>query len=350
MLIGERETIEDEQRRDEANRYFNPDLAPLLQNLIQQQMNSQEQNRELLLQGLANLTEASTDIRTHTSTLQQSFVNVQDAILQQLSTIQTANVQGAPSSTASNNENSNGHTATISVSSTLPTSVSRIVMTQPDTPPRFRDNSMYNPMTFLQDLEKYFKKANIQETQQLETAIESLEGPARNWATIYQRVWNNFNDFRDAFIRTYWSYQEQAKLRQRILTETWTSKHTMSNHFAYFVSMAEQLTEQFQEEELTYHLIRHFPTHLQSLWSITGKRTLTEAADFIRQQENIVTFRNHPATSRRTSIPATNPTTRYHPYRTSHTKNNNTQQVNTVRFVSAGNQLTSSGNGGPSDQ
>lgn len=355
MLIGEPEDDNIEQQGDEPireeeiqeiQRHENVPTA-MLREFIQQQINAQEQNRELLLQGLANLTEASTEIRTHTSTLQQGLINAQEAILQQLSTFSLPNIQGAPSSTVSHDGNSNSNNTPDSETSTPTANMSRVILTHPEVPPRFRDTSSYNPVTFIKDLEKYFKKSNTPDIQKLETVIDNLEGPAKNWATIYRRVWHTFDDFRTAFLQTYWSQHEQSKLRNRIISEVWSNRYTMSDHFAYFVSMAEQLTDPFPENELVSHLIRHFPTHLQALWALTQKHTLTDAADFIRQQENIVTYRNTPVpTKSKAPRPVLQPTTQYNPYRTSNAKQPN-QRVNAIQFVPSTN---ASGNGNPSSQ
>lgn len=320
--------------------------AILLRELVQQQMRAHEQNRELLLQGLANLTETSSEIKTQTSSLQQGLVTLQEVMLQQLSNINTSAIQGSPPSTVSNNEPSSRDTASVNNPASTTSTISRVVMTPPEVPPRFRDTGTYNPIIFLQDLEKYFKKTNTSDDHKLEVVIDCLDGPARNWATIYRRVWRSFNDFREAFINTYWSQLEQAKLRNRIFTETWSNRHTMSNHFAYFVSMAEQLTNPLPDEELVGHLMRHFPTHLQSLWSLTNKRTLTDAADFIRQQENIVLYRNTSAKSKAPPAKATTQRT-YQPYQP---HDNRRTQINAIQFVPSTSSPTSSGNAYSSDQ
>lgn len=322
-----------------------PSTADMLRSVIQQHENNQEQQKELLLQGFANLTEISQEIKTHTVTLTQSLIAIHESIKQSLNVISEARMQNVSPNIESNTQ-SNASTSSTVTQAPL---VSRIVLTQPETPPSF-GGLRSNPIRFLQELETYFKKVNLQEIQQLEVAMDCLTGSARNWATIYRRVWRTFEHFRSDFVRTYWSEQEQQKLRHRIFTETWTNdKYTMMDHFAYFVNMAEQLTNPFPETELVSHLIRHYPVHIQSLWLLSRKTTLAGVAEFLRQQENIVTFQhNNLAAPKRTkTISAMRIGSRYQPYsidRRTSSFRAPARPENTINFVPATDQQGKPGN------
>lgn len=318
-----------------------PSTADMLQSIIQQHTNTQEQQRELLLQGFANLTDISQEIKTHTPTLAHSLIAIHESIKQSLSVISEKLIQNVDSNVQSST------TSNISNTVTQAPLVSRVVLTQSETPPNF-GGLRTNPMSFIQELEKYFKKVNIPEAQQLEVALDCLVGSARNWATIYRRVWQNFDNFRSDFVRTYWSEQEQQKLRHRILTETWTNdKFTMTDHFAYFVNMAEQLTAPFSETELVSHLIRHYPVHIQSLWLLSRKTTLADVADFLRQQENIVTFQHTKLAAPKKTINTISSGSRYKPYsteRSTYSFRAPSRQGNIIGFVPATSQQRMSGN------
>lgn len=338
-----------EVAQNEANediRTAGPSALEMLQSLLQQQANAQEQQRELLLQGFANLTDISQEIKIHTTTLEHSLVAINESIKQSLNVISEKLIQSV----------SNVQSGTMSGTSNTVTQaplISRVVLTQPETPPSF-DGVRSNPIRFIQELEKYFKKVNIPETQQLEVALDCLVGSARNWATIYRRVWQSFGDFRSDFVHMYWSEQEQQKLRHRILTETWTNdKFTMTDHFAYFVNMAGQLTTPFPEKELVSHLIRHYPVHIQSLWLLSRKTTLTDVAEFLRQQENIVTFQQTKIAAPKKTINTISSGSRYKPYSTSRNTYSfraPSRQGNTIEFVPATSQQKIPGNDQQSSQ
>lgn len=327
-----------------------PSVTELLQEILRQQTRANDQSRDLLLQGLANVTNVSQDIRASTESLGRNLNNFFETMTQNLDNFrsnlpsQQSTITNIGSLPTISNSNESVGTNVNELSQNL-SQLSQLISTRPELPPKFRNSHLVNPIRFLQDLEKYFKRAGIHEGRYLEIALDSLEGPAENWATIYKSVWKKYNDFRRSFLHTYWSEQEQSKLRHRILTDTWTNKHSMIDHFAYFVNLAELLTEPFSERELVVHLMRHFPVHIQSLWSLAGQQTLAEAAEFLRQQEDIVTFRNHATSSqnvdRRARI-----TSRVNPYQIDRTKQGNTH-ANNVRRVNLTNICDSTAEAGP---
>lgn len=330
---------------NDATMTTEPATADMLLSVIQQHANNQEQQKELLLQGFANLTDISQEIKSHTVTLTQSLIGIHESIKQSLNVICESRNQNVSSNVESNTHSNASTSSTV----TQTPQVSRMVLTQPETPPSF-GGLRSNPIRFVQELEKYFKKVDLPESQQLEVAMDCLTGSARNWATIYRRVWRTFENFRNDFIRTYWSEQEQQKLRHRIFTETWTNdKYTMMDHFAYFVNMAEQLTNPFPETELVSHLIRHYPVHIQSLWLLSRKTTLEGVAEFLRQQEDIVTFQHNKvmAPKKTRTISAMSTGSRYHPYsthRSTYSFRAPSHPGNTINFVPASDHSGKPGN------
>lgn len=306
---------------------------------VEQQTHNNDRQGEILLQGLANLTNVANEMRTYTTRLDSSLLSIQETLGNISDTL-------ARSASSPNSDNSNN------LGISQPVAIPQIILKQPENPPSFRDN-VTNPIRFIQDIEKYFKKSNIQGAQQLEAALECLEGPARNWSTIYKPSWKTYEDFRKDFLNNYWSDLEQGKIRHMILTGTWKNRHTMGDHFAYYVNLAQQLTNPFQETELVSLLLRHFPIHVQSLWSLKPNKTLAEAASFLKQQEDIVHYRNDP------SRPATTVDRRAHtnqpraqPYPTGRNcPPREPRRVNAMSFVPATeNSNNASGNGAQSNQ
>lgn len=344
-------------------------MTDLLQEILQHQTRGHEENRDLLLQGLANLTTVSEQIRATTQAIGQNLHAFYDSLHQTLDLVKeniarttqpatstNSNIQQSQrdiQQSAAASSDTQNNTPNISTASTSSLSqVSQVMLTQPERPPKFRADSLsYNAVYFLKDLEKYFHKASIPNEKHLEVSLDCLGGAARNWSTIYKSVWRDYGDFRRAFLNAYWSEHEQAKLRHKILTDIWDNTRSMLDHFAFFVKLAHLLTNPFSEKELTTLLMRHFPVHIQSLWSLKGKETLAEAAEFLRQQEDLVTYRNERSSNQEHRSRAT---VREQPYRhprpgPSGTRsdsrarqgNGNQRRINFTRFVPSTTQSTS---------
>lgn len=376
FLIGENEAVvadtDGSQLTDsDGNLYVvTTPVSDLMQEVLRQQTITQEQNRDLLLQGLANLTNVSHQIRAdarelgqHLQKFYDSFQESFDFVAQSIRQQNNALPNSQTNTNKSVQSDSSQH-AVLGNNSQQQPQVTQVVLAQPEAPPIFRDTILTNPVRFLQDLEKYFKRVGIANNRQLEVALDCLQGPAHNWATIYKLVWHNFIDFRKAFLQAYWSEQEQGKLRHRILTDVWSNKYSMVDHFAYFVNLAQLLTNPFAEGELVSHLMRHFPVHIQSLWSLTGKRALADAAEFLRHQENLVTFRNEGTQGSEERKPrGTIALSRSHPYKLDRTRTTNvtrhteiqpgasSRRMNVVQFVPETTTGSNSvqGNGARSD-
>lgn len=86
----------------------------------------------------------------------------------------------------------------------------------------------------------------------------------------------------------------------------------MEAHFAHYVGLARLLTTPMSENLLISELMKHFPVNLQSLWALKSgtEKTIANAAEFLRSQENIMTqdtgaltqipmTRNAPLTNKR---------------------------------------------------
>lgn len=162
-----------------------------------------------------------------------------------------------------------------------------VVFAQQDTPPLFDPAKKFGSGRYLEDLEGYFVKRGTPEEKRLEIALEGLQGHAKNWATVCRSTWNNFEDFRNGFQNYFWSVQDQGKVRQQISNGKWSKDNSLSEHFADMASLANLLTTPIPEETLVAEVMRHFPTHIQALWSLKQQHNLGEALAFLKQQEDI---------------------------------------------------------------
>lgn len=150
-----------------------------------------------------------------------------------------------------------------------------------------------HPVKFLDEIEIYMRKLETPPTKKLDVIREALTEEARDWASIFQISWETYEDFRSDFLNAYWSEQDQNKLRHIIATQRWSAakRRTMEAHFAHYVGQARLLTPPIPESLLIEQLMKHFPVNLQSLWALKSapEKTITNAAEFLRSQESIVT-------------------------------------------------------------
>lgn len=170
------------------------------------------------------------------------------------------------------------------------------LFTPAPTIPKFRNKEMQHPVKFLEELEKYLKKMKVPPHSQLEMVIEALVGEAQDWASIFQVTWATFADFRRDFLQSFWSEQEQIQLRRRITNHRWQAGHgTMEAHFTHYLGQARLLTTLIPDDLLVAELIKHFPANIQSLWILHPVKTIAAAAEFLRQQDNILASQTAPA-------------------------------------------------------
>lgn len=200
-------------------------------------------------------------------------------------------------------------------SSTSSSGFPTVIFTQQEAPPVFDPVKKFGSGRYLEELEAYFSKRNTPEGKKLEIALEGLQGHAKNWATICKTTWANFEDFKASFQNYFWSAQEQGRVRQQINNGKWTEGTSLSEHFAYIASLANLLTTPIPEITLVEEIMRHFPTHIQALWSLKPAHSLNDAMAFLKQQEdlgNYATKRNEAVAHKAPRHAAEFP--RYNPY------------------------------------
>lgn len=227
---------------------------------------------------------------------QKQLTNISKAIAQLFDNLQKSvshiqnRLEQTETSTFENNSTDNRRSSPQSLDSfgTNP----RVLYTQTTTMPKFNGDLMKkHPIQFLQELVHYFKKIQVNPEQQLDLLVESMEGPAADWFTIYRPTWITIEDFQADFLHSFWSDVQQNQLRHQIGTTVWSVHNgmTMVNHFAHYVSLARRLTTPISEKTLVNQIIKHFPPHIQSLWMLKGETTIAGTAEFLRQQESIIT-------------------------------------------------------------
>lgn len=154
--------------------------------------------------------------------------------------------------------------------------------------PKFGENTEIQPVTFLEDLETYLRKAS-REGKELELIQECLVGDARDWARIYKSRWTTVEDFKTDFLSTFWGDKEQNELRRNIAQGIWDRTQTpmMLNHFLRLIGKSQMLTYKIPEKQLIADIIRHYPKYIQQGWFTSKIGTIIETAEFLRNMDDI---------------------------------------------------------------
>lgn len=154
--------------------------------------------------------------------------------------------------------------------------------------PKFGDKNVVHPVTFLEDLENYLRKAS-KEGKELDLIQECLVGDAREWARIYKGRWKNVEDFKIDFLATYWGENEQSELRRSIVQGCWDRKVTpsMLNHFLRITGRAQMLSYKLPEKQMVTDVIRHYPRYVQQVWATSNIDTIIGTAEFLRSMDDI---------------------------------------------------------------
>ena len=90
-------------------------------------------------------------------------------------------------------------------------------------PPKF-ENESRNPCEFIQSLEKYFSIKRVRNDTKLNVVESALEGRARAWFETQRDNFHGYDEFKDGFLREFYSVPIKVKIKT-----DWLSKRMDSN-------------------------------------------------------------------------------------------------------------------------
>lgn len=153
--------------------------------------------------------------------------------------------------------------------------------------PKFGDK-VTDPITFLEDLENYLKKAS-KEGKDLDLVQECLVDGARDWARIYRGRWARLEDFKSDFLATYWGENEQNELRRTVSSGVWDRQKSpsMLSYFLKLAGRAQKLTYKLPEKQLVSDIVRHYPRYVQQGMITSKISTIIEAAEYLRVADDV---------------------------------------------------------------
>lgn len=154
--------------------------------------------------------------------------------------------------------------------------------------PKFKDQTS-RPIIFLKKFESFCIAHRVTDADKLIVVKSCFEEPATNWLNLVEANWESFNDFKDDFLSYFWSSDIQYNEKKRVLQMQYRAegKLSMSQYFLQQVSWLKSFTPVMSEIDILNEVMRQFPLHLQSSWSIYYDRTMGGALSFIEKQAAI---------------------------------------------------------------
>jgi hypothetical protein len=154
--------------------------------------------------------------------------------------------------------------------------------------PLFDESSETNPMFHLKQLEEFFQLKGISQAYQLVVARKSIVGKlSRQWLEAVSDKLKNYEDFKQAFLNTWWSPSQQSLVKCSIYQGKYDrrSNLTLSDHFLKYATMASYLEPRPSDTEIIEAIRYHFPIHVQRTMLGTQLRSIGEALDLLKRVE-----------------------------------------------------------------
>jgi hypothetical protein len=123
-------------------------------------------------------------------------------------------------------------------------------------------------MFHLKQLEEYFDLKKIPLTHRLVVACKPVVGSlSRQWLEAITDRFRNYEDFRQAFVNTWWSPSQQSLEKCKLCQDKYdpSSEVSFSVHFIKYGKTAAYLDPKPTEIEVTEAIRYHFPARIQRI-------------------------------------------------------------------------------------
>jgi hypothetical protein len=132
--------------------------------------------------------------------------------------------------------------------------------------PIFEDSSKVNAMFHLNQLDEFMRLRGVPKHLHLAIACKSiLEPVGKQWLTAISHTLTNYEQFKIAFAKNYWSQSHQNLVKYSIYQDNYDrqSDLSMSSHFIKYAALASYLEPKLADGELIDALRSHFPIYAQ---------------------------------------------------------------------------------------
>jgi hypothetical protein len=154
--------------------------------------------------------------------------------------------------------------------------------------PLFDDSKDANPMFHLKQLEQYFELKGIPQSHRLVIACKSVVGEmSRQWLEAISDNFLDYEEFRQAFIKTWWSPSQQSLEKCKLYQDKYdpNAGMSLSAHFIKYAKTAAYLEPKPSETEVIEAIRYHFPMRIQRNLVSTQLNTIGEAVEFLKRLE-----------------------------------------------------------------
>ena len=170
--------------------------------------------------------------------------------------------------------------------------------------PTFTDSSTQIVVTFLRDLDQYFKLKSVPEGLKLPLASRALADPyAKSWMQAVYHDLHSYDEFKQKFMQLLWNEVRQSSVRVSIFQDRYDrrSGETMQSHFLKYAGLAANLQPPLSELDLVNALISHYPSDIQRVMLSGSLRSIQDAVAFLAKMQSLDTSRDKPRGSRQDS-------------------------------------------------
>lgn len=125
--------------------------------------------------------------------------------------------------------------------------------------PKFQNETLKNPVEFLDELEKYFRVRNIKEEKKIFVTEHALEEKASLWFHLKEQF-RNFEDFKVQFLEEFYSIPIRVRFKK-----SWMESHcdlqreTLLNYFYRQLQKSRYFIPRISDFEVNYNIIYQYP-------------------------------------------------------------------------------------------
>lgn len=144
------------------------------------------------------------------------------------------------------------------------------------------DNQNIHPVEFLEHIEHIYHQGNMSFDNFRFLITNNFKGEASLWRQAFLHTFENFQDFKAAFLNHFWSESTQLQVKLRLQAARY-NEGSLTNHFMKCVNMAKHLSQPFPELFLIKTIAQGFPPNVSSI--LIGTQDLGSAMERLRQAD-----------------------------------------------------------------
>lgn len=169
--------------------------------------------------------------------------------------------------------------------SVMPAQVINIIRSGEDRPKKFTGQGNVTPKGFLREIQEYISDHRIPPDRQLRTVERFLDGAPLMWYKSFRYTFGNMEEFRSAFLKTYWSVQSQQDLRLELYSRRYNTS-APTKYAEYFTSQLYRMRELDSpptEAELVSAIEKQLPIDVQKILLASHATTAVQAEGVLRR-------------------------------------------------------------------